>query len=87
MHAGLRVRRAGAELSIEYGQSGDSGLVFPLEPIAPDVFLARPTAPGIAYRHVFRFERDAAGDVTDSYVTMERLKSVRLSRIGAGGAP
>lgn len=87
MRAGLRVRCDGAGLAIEYGQGGDSGLVFPLEPIAPDVFLARPTAPGIAYRHVFRFERDAASGVADVYVTMERLKSARLSRIGAAGAP
>lgn len=87
MQAGLRVRRDGAALAIQYGQGGDSGLVFPLEPIAPDVFLARPTAPGIAYRHVFRFGRDAAGGVADVHVTMERLKSVRLSRIGASGAP
>jgi hypothetical protein len=46
-----------------------------------------PTGPGIAYRHVFRFERDGAGAVVAAVVTMERLKGVRLVRTaGATGA-
>ena len=68
-------------LSIEYGLGGARGLRFTMEPIAPDIFLVRPTAPGVAYRHVFRFERDAAGTVVSAVVTMERLKGVRLWRI------
>ncbi len=70
----------GAELIVEYGLGCDKGLAFAMEPIAPDVFLVRPTAPGIAYRHVFRFDRDAAGRVTSAVVTMERLKGLRLWR-------
>jgi hypothetical protein len=54
---------------------------FAMEPIAPDIFLVRPTAPGIAYRHVFRFERDADGTVASAVVTMERLKGLRLRRV------
>ena len=63
-------------LRIEYGPA----LAFTMEPIAPDIFLVRPTAPGIAYRHVFRFERGAGGTVVSAVVTMERLKGVRLWR-------
>jgi hypothetical protein len=44
------------------------------------MFLARPSAPGIAYRHVFRFERDRAGRVGAATVTMDRLSGVRLER-------
>jgi hypothetical protein len=51
-----------------------------MKPIAPDVFLVEPTGPGIAYRHIFRFERDGAGAVVAAVVTMERLKGVRLDR-------
>ena len=68
-------------LSIAYGLGADRGLRFPMEPIAPDIFLVRPTAPGVAYRHVFRFERDAGGTVVSAVVTMERLKGLRLSRV------
>jgi hypothetical protein len=74
---------AGGTLIVEYGLGCDEGLAFTMEPIAPDVFLVRPTGPGIAYRHVFRFERDAAGTVIAAVVTMERLKRWRLER----GAP
>ena len=74
---------AGDTLIVEYGLGCDAGLAFAMEPVAPDVFLVRPTAPGIAYRHVFRFERDAAGTVVAAVVTMERLKRWRLAR----GAP
>ncbi len=69
-----------ATLIVEYGLGREKGRTFAMEPIAPDVFLVRPSAPGIAYRHVFRFERDAAGMVTSAVVTMERLKSLRLWR-------
>jgi hypothetical protein len=75
-----RVRVHGTELIVEYGPGGDGGRVFAMTPIAPDVFLVEPTAPGIAYRHVFRFERDHAGAVVGAVVTMERLKGVRLAR-------
>jgi D-aminopeptidase len=67
-------------LRIQYGPWFDAGRRFPMEPIAPDMFLVRPTAPGIAYRHVFRFERDQAGQIVAAVVTMERLKGLRLSR-------
>jgi CubicO group peptidase (beta-lactamase class C family) len=70
----------GAALIVEYGLGRDQGRTFAMEPIAPDVFLVRPSAPGIAYRHVFRFERDAVGMVTSAVVTMERLKRLRLWR-------
>ncbi len=58
-----------------------------MEPVAPDIFLVRPTAPGVAHRHVFRFERDSHGSVVSTVVTMERLKGVRLWRASRGAAP
>lgn len=67
-------------LNMQYGLGFDAARRFPLQPIAPDIFLARPSAPGVAHRHVFRFERDGAGRVVAAIVTMERLKGVRLSR-------
>ncbi len=76
-----RVRVQGTGLVVEYGLGGDGGRAFAMKPIAPDVFLVAPTGPGIAYRHVFRFERDGAGAVVGAVVTMERLKGVRLARI------
>jgi CubicO group peptidase (beta-lactamase class C family) len=75
----------GVELIVEYGLGCDAERAFVMEPIAPDVFLVRPTAPGIAYRHVFRFDRDAAGRVTSAVVTMERLKGLRLWRASRAG--
>jgi hypothetical protein len=78
---------AGEALIVEYGLGCDEGLAFAMEPIAPDVFLVRPTAPGVAYRHVFRFERDAAGAVVAAVVTMERLKRWRLDRVAHDGTP
>jgi D-aminopeptidase len=75
-----RVRVHGAGLVVEYGLGGDGGRAFAMKPIAPDVFLVEPTGPGIAYRHVFRFERDGADVVVGAVVTMERLKGVRLDR-------
>jgi CubicO group peptidase (beta-lactamase class C family) len=77
------VRVDGARLIVEYGLGLDGGLAFPMEPIAPDLFLVRPTAPGLAYRHVFRFNRDPAGAVQSAVVTMERLKGVMLRRARA----
>ena len=74
------IRVEGGTLWIGYGPGWSPGRVFPMEPIAPDVFLVRPAAPGIAYRHVFHFHRDRAGDVAGAAVTMERLKGVRLRR-------
>jgi len=74
-------------LIVHYGRDGDHGLgeagvlPFPMAAIAPDVFLVRPTAPGVAHRHVFVFERDPGGRVVAARVTMERLKAVRLPRI------
>jgi hypothetical protein len=78
------VRVEGRELVVDYGLGGDDGRTFVMEPIAADAFLVRPTAPGITYRHVFRFERDAAGRVVSTVVTMERLKNMRLARTDAG---
>jgi CubicO group peptidase (beta-lactamase class C family) len=75
------IRVQDGALSVEYGLGVDRVLRFAMEPIAPDIFLVRPTAPGIAYRHVFRFERDADGAVVSAVVTMERLKGVRLWRV------
>ena len=81
------LRRAVQTLIVEYGLGCDKGLAFAMEPIAPDVFLVRLTAPGIAYRHVFRFDRDAAGRVTSAVVTMERLKGLRLWRVSPAREP
>ena len=67
-------------LRIRYGPGADGGAGFAMEPVAPDIFLVRPTAPGVAYRHVFRFERGPDGAVVSAVVTMERLKGVRLRR-------
>ncbi len=78
------IRLDGGGLVADYG---GPGRVFAMEPIAPDVFLARPAAPGIAYRHVFRFERDPTGSATAVTVTMERLKGLRLPRAGADYQP
>jgi CubicO group peptidase (beta-lactamase class C family) len=75
------IRVQDGALTVEYGPGADRALRFAMEPIAPDIFLVRPTAPGIAYRHVFRFERDADGAVVSAVVTMERLKGVRLWRV------
>ena len=69
---------------IDYGLGVDGGRTFVMEPLAADTFLVRPTAPGIAYRHVFRFERDASGCVVSAVVTMERLKNMRLARATVG---
>jgi CubicO group peptidase (beta-lactamase class C family) len=74
------IRIEGGDLVIDYGLGGDGGLTFVMDPIADDAFLARPTAPGIAYRHLFRFQRDPAGCVTGAVVSMERLKEVGLVR-------
>ncbi len=75
------VRVRDGALIVEYGPGADRALGFVMEPVAPDIFLVRPTAPGIAYRHVFRFERGDDGAVTGAAVTMERLKGVRLRRV------
>jgi len=77
------VRLDGGGLSIRYGIGFDRDRVFAMQPIAPDVFLVRPTAPGVAHRHVFRFERDGAGAITGMQVTLDRLKGVRLGRVAA----
>jgi CubicO group peptidase (beta-lactamase class C family) len=74
-------------LVIAYGLGLDRGRTFPMEPIAPDTFLVKPGGPGIAYRHVFRFERDPTDTVMAAVVTMERLKRVRLTRTDQAGAP
>jgi hypothetical protein len=75
------IRIRDGALIVEYAPGADRALRFPMEPIAPDIFLVRPTAPGIAYRHVFRFERGDDGAVAGAVVTLERLKGVRLRRV------
>jgi hypothetical protein len=80
----LHVRVESRALQVDYGLGDDGGRTFVMEAITDDAFLVRPTAPGIAYRHMFRFERDAAGRVVSAVVTMERLKNVRLARTDAG---
>jgi CubicO group peptidase (beta-lactamase class C family) len=74
----------GSALVVDYGLGADEALRFDMEPIGRDMFLVRPEGPGIAYRHVFRFERDADGCVVSAVVTMERLKGVRLRRTRPG---
>jgi len=78
----VREVRDGA-LEISYGDDGGEARrgPFRLAPVAPDIFLAEPIAPGVVYRHVFRFGRDRAGGVERVCVTMERLKGVRLQRV------
>lgn len=76
-----RVTLGGGGLVITYGQGFDRGRTFPMEPIASGIFLVRPTAPGVAHRHVFRFERSSTGAVTAAVVTMDRLKGVVLPRV------
>ncbi|MSO77684.1 MAG: hypothetical protein EXQ87_12385 [Alphaproteobacteria bacterium] len=68
-------------LVIDYGLGGDRDRRFAMQPVAPDMFLARPRAPGIYYKHLFRFERDTTGAVIGALVTMERLKGIRLRRV------
>lgn len=75
------IRIRDGALTVEYAPGAARALRFVMEPIAPDIFLVRPTAPGIAYRHVFRFERGDAGAVAGAVVTLERLKGVRLRRV------
>ena len=75
------IRIRDGALTVEYGPGADRALRFVMEPIAPDIFLVRPTSPGIAYRHVFRFERGDDGAVAGAVVTLERLKGVRLRRV------
>jgi hypothetical protein len=79
----LHVRAEDRALMVDYGLGGDGGRTFVMEPLAADAFLVRPTAPGIAHRHMFRFERNAVGQVVSTVVTMERLKNVRLARTDA----
>lgn len=80
IHSRHQVHVDGGALVIDYGLGGDRGRAYVMEPLMADVFLVRPAATGIAYRHVFRFERDASGTVVGAVVTMERLKNVRLTR-------
>ncbi|MBI1774387.1 MAG: serine hydrolase [Proteobacteria bacterium] len=68
-------------LVIQYGIGFETGRSFAMTSIAPDIFLVQPTAPGIAYRHVFGFERNAGGRIIAATVTMDRLRGVRLERI------
>lgn len=77
-----RVTLGETGLAVTYGLGFDRGRTFPMAPVAPDVFLVRPTAPGVAHRHVFRFERAAGGTVTAAIITMDRLKGVVLPRTG-----
>ena len=74
------IRVEGGALRVAYGPGESRDRVFPMEPVAPDVFLVRPAAPGIAYRHVFHFHRDGTGAVARAVVTMERLKGISLRR-------
>ena len=82
-----RVHVEGDALAVAYGPAVDAELTFSMEPVTRDVFLVRPRAPGVSYRHVFRFERDGAERVTAAVVTMERLKNARLSRVSDEAGP
>ncbi len=73
----------GDGLAIRYGIGFDRGRVFSMQPIAPDIFLVRPTAPGVAHKHVFRFLRNDTGAVDVVLVTLDRLKGVQLRRAAA----
>jgi CubicO group peptidase (beta-lactamase class C family) len=77
------VALAGDGLAIRYGAGFDRGRVFAMQAVAPDIFLVRPTAPGVAHKHVFRFLRNRAGAVDGALVTLDRLKGVVLKRVAA----
>jgi len=70
-------------LAIRYGLGFDRGQVFSMEPVAPDVFLVRPTAPGVAHKHIFRFVRNETGGIAGMQATLDRLKGVMLRRVAA----
>ena len=72
--------RPSGTLSIQYGLGFDRALTFDMKPIALDIFLVCPTAPGVAYQHLFRFQRNEAGKVVSVLVSMARLKNVKLIR-------
>ncbi len=68
------------QLYIQYGPVFDDARKFPMAPVGCDHFLVRPTAPGIAYQHLFGFARDAQGRIVAVAVSMERLKRFWLTR-------
>ncbi|PON14910.1 hypothetical protein C2W62_26625 [Candidatus Entotheonella serta] len=68
------------QLYIQYGAGFDGARKFPMQPVGRDDFLVRPTAPGIAYQHLFRFSRDAQDSIIGVAVSMERLKRFWLTR-------
>ncbi|WP_089719265.1 DUF3471 domain-containing protein [Candidatus Entotheonella palauensis] len=71
---------ADGQLHIQYGPVFDGARKFPMEPLDRDHFLVRPTAPGIAYQHLFSFTRDEQDHVVAIAVSMERLKRFWLTR-------
>ncbi len=68
------------QLYIQYGSVFDGARKFPMVPVGRDHFLVRPTAPGIAYQHLFSFVRDAQDIIVAVAVSMERLKRFWLTR-------
>lgn len=68
------------QLYVQYGPAFDGARKFPMQAVARDHFLVRPTAPGVAYQHLLRFTRDAQHTVVAIAVSMERLKQFWLTR-------
>ena len=68
------IRIRDGALTVEYGPGTDRALRFVMEPIAAASSSCARRA-GVAYRHVFRFERGDDGAVVSAVVTMERLRA------------
>jgi CubicO group peptidase (beta-lactamase class C family) len=82
LDARITVRRDDTgRLTARYGD--EEPMDFPMQPLAPDLYLVRPTAPGIAFKHLFAFRRND-GEIGGVEVTMERLKQQWLGRRRGG---
>jgi CubicO group peptidase (beta-lactamase class C family) len=78
-----RVHLDEAGLRVTYGGWFDRSRTFPMRAIHRDTFLVEATGPGVAHRHLFRFERGSSGEVRSVVLTMERLKGLRMERVCA----
>jgi hypothetical protein len=76
------VRLSETGLRVTYGGWFDRSRTFPMRAIHPDTFLVQATGPGVAHRHLFRFEREPSGEVRSTVLTLERLKRLRLECAG-----
>jgi CubicO group peptidase (beta-lactamase class C family) len=79
-----RVHLGESGLRVTYGGWFDRSRTFPMRAIHRDTFLVEATGPGVAHRHLFRFERGPSGEVRSAVLTLERLKGLRLERACRG---